>query len=75
MTRRLSFAALREVYAEDDRMLHDATPIFAEDMVLALETGVEVDYGGARFTLRLACVGVVGDWPWLIECGNSQQHF
>ena len=75
MTRCLSFAALKEVYAEDDRMLHDAMQIFAEDMVLALETGVEVDCGGTRFTLRLACVGVVGDWPWLIECGNLQRHF
>ena len=38
--------------------------------------GIEVhDAQGARHVIRLICLGVKGDWPFLIEVAGLDRHF
>lgn len=74
-TRFLAFAALKEKYCEDGEMLPQAMEHFANNLDHTLRTGIECNYHGAKFRLRLGVIGVKGDWPFLIEAGNLSRHF
>ena len=75
MTRWLSFAALRETYAEEPEALDDAMSLVANDLQIALHQGIDVTIVRDIVKLRLCPVGVKGDWPFLIEAAHLERHF
>ena len=75
LTRFMSFCALRETYTDDPQVLVDALNYITLDLQSCLREGINVTFCGASIRIRLACLAVKGDWPWLIECGNLVRHF
>lgn len=71
-TRFLTFAALKETYAEDDQVLPTALDLIASEFKDALEIGIKIRGG---YVNRLALITCKGDWPWLIEAGGLLRNF
>ena len=49
--------------------------LVSENLIQAMNVGVDVGDAGLPKTLRLAVTGIKGDWPFLIECGRLHRHF
>lgn len=62
----------QETYDGDPQVLQDAMGFLAEDFASILRHGLQLRNGD---TIRLAVLGVKGDWPYLISAGNLCRHF
>ena len=62
----------QETYDGDSEVLQDAMTLLAEDFATILRHGLQLRNGD---TIRLAVVGIKGDWPYLISAGNLCRHF
>ena len=55
--------------------LEDAMGLIASDLDSLLRQGISLQWPFEKVTLRLAAVGIKGDWPFLIAAGGFDRHF
>lgn len=75
ITRWLAFAALKETYENNPAALDEAMEVLLADLQFLTSTGIKLQIGDCSITLRTACVGVKGDWPFLIAAGHLERSF
>lgn len=74
-TRWLLFAALRATYADNPVALDEAFLMMAQDLSDCLRHGLALRFADGEIVLRMCCVSVKGDWPFLIEAAHLERHF
>jgi len=74
LTRWLSFAALKEMM-DHPTALDDAMCLVAGDLDFLMRDGLALQFPRGKVTLRLAVIGIKGDWPFLIASGHLERHF
>ncbi len=55
--------------------LDDAMGLIAGDLDFLLWHGLALQFPRGKVTLRLAVVGIKGDWPFLIASAHLERHF
>ena len=61
----------KKCYEEDPTLYDNVLQVLTEDLLDLFETGLE----GPDGTHRVACVGVKGDWPYLVKAGKLLRNF